>query len=75
MMNIKTTYSVLWDNSDGTDWDETYDNLRVALGRYNRLNAPYKKLVSTDAVNGDRTLLDSTGTNNLSKYHSLIEYA
>lgn len=74
---MKTTYSVLWDNSNGIDWDETFDNLRVAYDFYKKLPAsvPYKKLVSTDPVNGDRMLVNSKGENNLSKYYSLVEYA
>ena len=72
---MKTTYTVFYDTSAGYDWDETFDNLRVAYNRYKAVKAPYKSLVETDCIHGDRLLIDSAGDNNLAKYHSLVEYA
>lgn len=62
-------FTVFWDNSDGTDWDESFDSSLAALACYKRVQAPYKSLVITDRENGDRTLLDSKGTNNIDRYH------
>ena len=70
---MKITYTVGWDNSNGTDWDETFDNLRVAYNFYKRLKAPYKDLVFTDR-DGDHTLVTSKGDNNLNKYFCLVDY-
>ena len=71
-----TTFTVFYDNSNGIDWDETFDSLRRAIRFYNDLPAsvPYKSLVMTDYEHGDRTLLNSKGTNNLSKYFCLYDY-
>jgi len=63
------TFTVFWDNSDGTDWDETFTAPLAALARYKRLRAPYKALVITDREHGDRTLLTSAGENNIDRYH------
>ena len=62
-------FTVFWDNSDGTDWDESFDSSLAALNRYKKVNAPYKKLVMTDRENGDRLILDSEGENNIDRYH------
>ena len=72
---MKTTYTIFYDTSAGYDWDETYDNLRVAYNRYNKISAPFKSLVETDREHGDRTLINSNGVNNLAKLHCLVEYA
>ena len=68
---IRTDYyfTVFWDNSNGTDWDESFSSPLTALARYKSCHGSYKSLVMTDKVNGDRTLLDSKGTNNIDRYH------
>lgn len=70
-----TTFTVFYDNSSGIDWDESFDSLRRAIKFYNNLPAsvPYKKLLMTDR-NGDHDLLDSKGTDNLSKHFCLNDY-
>ena len=72
---MKTDFCVMWDNSNGIDWDESFDNLRRAIKFYNNLPAsvPYKKLLMTDR-DGDHDLLDSKGTDNLSRYFCLNDY-
>lgn len=62
-------FTVFWDNSNGTDGDLSFDGSLSALAWYKSLKVPYKKLVITDRINGDRTLLDSTGTNNIDRYN------
>ena len=62
-------FTVFWDNSNGTDWDKSFNHSLEALNFYKKLQAPYKSLVITDRENGDRTLLDSAGTNNIDRYH------
>ena len=62
------TYTVFWDTRSGYDLDESYTSPLPAFRRYLRLDAPYKKIVVTDRVNGDRTLLTSSGTDNLDRY-------
>ena len=61
-------FTVFWDNSDGTDWDESFDSSLAALSFYKKCMAPYKTLVITDLEHGDRTLLTSDGVNNIDKY-------
>lgn len=61
-------FTVFWDNTDGTDWDESFDHALAALNKYKKLHAPYKTLVITDRENGDRTLLTSKGENNIDRY-------
>ena len=61
-------FTVFWDNSDGTDWDKSFDYPLEALNFYKQLQAPYKDLVMTDLANGDRTLLTSKCENNIDKY-------
>lgn len=62
---LNTTYTVFWDTPRGYDWDETYDTFIQAYHRYCCLEAPYKSIVMTDRVHGDRTVIDSAGTDNL----------
>lgn len=69
MFNRKVTYTVFWDNSNGTDWDETFDNALAALACYKRLKGhPYRELVMTDG-DGDHLILNSNGENNIDKLH------
>ena len=68
MTNTNYYFTVFWDNPDGTDWDESFDSSLAALNCYKRLKAPFKSLVITDPINGDRTLLTSTGDNNIDRY-------
>ena len=69
-MSSNYYYTVFWDNSNGTDWDESFSRLSDAMRKYNALPAsvPFKSLVMTDKVHGDRTVLNSKGENNLSKF-------
>ena len=61
-------YSVIWDTKHGWDMDESFDTLREAFARYSTLEAPYKELAYDDTHEGTRTLLNSKGTDNLSRY-------
>lgn len=69
-MNRNSYYfTVFWDNSNGTDWDESFDSSLAALNFYKRCMAPYKELVITDREHGDRLLLNNKGENNIDRYH------
>lgn len=65
MRNLTVTFTVFYDTSRGYDWDETYDTFIQAYHRYCCLDAPYKSLVMTDRIHGDRTVTDSAGTDNI----------
>lgn len=69
------TFTVNYDSHNGYDYDESFDSLRAAYRRYNELtNVPYKSLTFDDRKLGTVTLLNSKGTDNISKYFCLFDY-
>ena len=46
MDKIIRYYWICWDNSDGTDGEKILRDRAAALHFFNRLNAPYKKIVA-----------------------------